>query len=90
MQWLILSLCNSKPGRADERMMQVFPHIEYDSGVLWVIQRPRIKFQKGETARHPVLVQPRVSIIARTGEGGLTLLYLLLWVLILQTRVLEP
>lgn len=37
-------------------------HLEYGLGVLWLIQRPRVKFQKGKTARHPVLAQARVSI----------------------------
>ena len=67
------------------------PHFEYCPGMLWLIQRPRVKLQKGETARHPVLAQAKGQHgVAPGGREGITLAYLPLWVLVLQTRVLEP
>lgn len=74
---------------------EAVPHIKYDPGVLWLVQRPRVELQERETARHPVLEQARVSGMAcaggrADGREAIALLYLTLWVLVLQARVLEP
>lgn len=81
---------HDKRGDSISEWHRLSSYIKYDFRMLWIIQRPRVQFQKGDTARHPVLAHPKVSINCPDRQGGLALIYLQLWVFVLQLRVLKP